>query len=247
MMGLLFLGLKERASLNFSQDMAQKMGNQIWYNECRGKIEGLTVWNEGEAFASLGIGHFIWSPEPFIMQQTFPSFLDFLRRQKVDVPIWLQEMRHCPWQSRQEFMRAQASPQMLQLKELLQNTVSLQVQFIVERLQRVLPKILRHAPDSKKKHIVFQFRRLAKHEAGRFALLDYTNFKGEGFCCPERGWGVVCVLASMQGSLPDKATAEFVEVAKSLLNRRVELSDGQEKRFLKGWHNRLDTYLKFGQ
>jgi hypothetical protein len=38
------------------------IGKKVWANECDGKVEGLTSWNGGEAFPSLGIGHFIWYP-----------------------------------------------------------------------------------------------------------------------------------------------------------------------------------------
>ncbi|PWU11360.1 MAG: hypothetical protein C5B47_00975, partial [Verrucomicrobia bacterium] len=36
------------------------IGAQVWKNECAGTTSGLTSWNRGEDFASLGIGHFIW-------------------------------------------------------------------------------------------------------------------------------------------------------------------------------------------
>src|SRR5258706_488493 len=40
-----------------------RIGKRVWQNECNGTISGLTAWNEGEDFASLGIGHFIWYPK----------------------------------------------------------------------------------------------------------------------------------------------------------------------------------------
>src|SRR5512133_2670274 len=33
-----------------------RIGKKIWQNECNGTISGLTSWNGGEDFASLGIG-----------------------------------------------------------------------------------------------------------------------------------------------------------------------------------------------
>ncbi len=42
-----------------SPDQLQRVGQRIWQNECSGTIDGLTSWNSGEDFASLGIGHFI--------------------------------------------------------------------------------------------------------------------------------------------------------------------------------------------
>ena len=40
----------------------ERIGKRIWSNECNGTVDGLTSWNTGENFASLGIGHFIWYP-----------------------------------------------------------------------------------------------------------------------------------------------------------------------------------------
>jgi hypothetical protein len=48
------------------------IGIKIWFNECGGKVEGLSSWNEGENFASLGIGHFLWHP-PKSKQATYNS------------------------------------------------------------------------------------------------------------------------------------------------------------------------------
>jgi len=56
-----------------------RIGKRVWQNECNGTISGLTAWNEGEDFASLGIGHFIWYPKggrgPF--EESFPKLEDF--------------------------------------------------------------------------------------------------------------------------------------------------------------------------
>jgi hypothetical protein len=39
-------------------DVAQKVGHKIWLNETDGNRDGITSWNAGEEFASLGIGPF---------------------------------------------------------------------------------------------------------------------------------------------------------------------------------------------
>ena len=46
-------------SLTILEPEAKEIGRRIWMNECGGTIEGLTSWNKGEYFASLGLGHFI--------------------------------------------------------------------------------------------------------------------------------------------------------------------------------------------
>src|SRR4051794_39519410 len=51
------------SAVNLSEGEAKRIGQKIWQNECNGTISGLTSWNAGEDFASLGIGHFIWYPE----------------------------------------------------------------------------------------------------------------------------------------------------------------------------------------
>ncbi len=50
------------AGLAISDGQALAAGKRLWHNECAGTVEGLTSWNTGEDFASLGIGHFIWYP-----------------------------------------------------------------------------------------------------------------------------------------------------------------------------------------
>src|SRR5881227_3254303 len=91
-----------------------RIGKKIWQNECNGTISGLTSWNRGEDFASLGIGHFIWYPQgkrgPF--EESFPKLVTFISDHQVNVPNWLLPPRSCPWSSRAEFERAQNSPQM---------------------------------------------------------------------------------------------------------------------------------------
>ncbi|MGZ5512150.1 MAG: hypothetical protein ACXWG7_02070, partial [Chthoniobacterales bacterium] len=62
-------------AITLSRADAQRIGRKVWQNECGGTIAGLTSWNAGENFASLGIGHFIWYPKdvrgPF--EESFPD------------------------------------------------------------------------------------------------------------------------------------------------------------------------------
>jgi len=97
--------------VTLSRNEAIKIGKRIWQNECNGTITGLTAWNEGENFASLGIGHFIWYPKgqrgPF--EESFPKLVSFMTVRGVKLPTLLLGAgeRACPWNSRQEFLRAQ--------------------------------------------------------------------------------------------------------------------------------------------
>src|SRR5438552_18973326 len=63
--GILFIASSRQAfsAIALSHAEALRIGKRIWQNECNGTVAGLTSWNTGEDFASLGIGHFIWYPE----------------------------------------------------------------------------------------------------------------------------------------------------------------------------------------
>ena len=49
-----------KKAIHLSRTDAAAIGSKIWQNECGGTVSGLTSWNAGEDFPSLGIGHFIW-------------------------------------------------------------------------------------------------------------------------------------------------------------------------------------------
>src|SRR5437763_6395271 len=95
-----------------------RIGKRVWQNECNGTISGLTAWNEGEDFASLGSGHFIWYPKgwrgPF--EESFPKLVNFVSKRGAKLPTLLLKGadQSCPWNSRAEFLRAQPAPDMNQ-------------------------------------------------------------------------------------------------------------------------------------
>src|SRR5947208_14982071 len=134
------ISLRPLSAITLSQSEALRIGKKIWQNECNGTVSGLTSWNPGEDFASLGIGHFIWYPEgkrgPF--EESFPRLISFISQQHADVPPWLQNQRACPWRSQSEFDRAQTWPAMTELRYFLARTVDLQAQFFVDRLEHAL-------------------------------------------------------------------------------------------------------------
>jgi hypothetical protein len=82
------LQLQTLGAITLSHTDALKIGKRIWQNECNGTIAGLTSWNEGENFASLGIGHFIWYPKgqrgPF--EESFPKLINFISRRGAKLP-----------------------------------------------------------------------------------------------------------------------------------------------------------------
>ncbi|MGE0207106.1 MAG: hypothetical protein AB7R69_04650 [Candidatus Babeliales bacterium] len=231
----------------------QTIGKKIWHNECKGTIDGLTHWNDGEEFASLGIGHFIWYPatkKPRLFQETFPSLVTFLQTKKAPVPAWLAKTKTCPWHTRQEFIAAHRSVKMQELRTLLATTVNLQTEFIIKNLADHLEKKQKELPKATFDHIKKQFYRVAKNPNGIYALIDYANFKGVGFNPREQynnhGWGLFHVLQTMKGTSSETALAEFCTVAKQILTTRVQNAPQKrnEARWLPGWLNRIDTYLK---
>src|SRR6478752_5380571 len=89
------------AAINLSPAETRRIGNKIWQNECGGTVAGLTSWNAGENFASLGIGHFIWYPKgargPF--EESFPNFVRYVERRgaKLPEPLLGRKDEVCPW------------------------------------------------------------------------------------------------------------------------------------------------------
>jgi hypothetical protein len=228
-------------------DEMMEIGRRIWKNECGGTVEGLTSWNDGETFASLGIGHFIWYPAgqegPF--EESFPKLVGHLQRNGVTLPDWLTSGSDCPWPTRQAFQKDLSSPKMKELRKLLADTVPLQARFIIDRLEASLPRILETLPAAERPAVSAQFYRVAQAPLGPYALADYVNFKGEGINPNERyhgqGWGLLQVLRGMGEGL---VLEQFSSSAARTLERRVENSppERNERRWLPGWLARVKTY-----
>ena len=240
-------------AITISHGDALKVGKRVWQNECNGTISGLTSWNQGEDFASLGIGHFIWYPKgrqgPF--EESFPKLVSFASNRGAKLPTLLLGVgrgQPCPWNSRAEFRKAQNTVDMNQLRRFLVNTIDLQAQFLVSRLEAALPKMLAEAAPADRTKVQQQFERLTKTPQGCYALIDYVNFKGEGVLHTERyqgqGWGLLQVLEAMRGNSDSGAPDEFARAAKVVLTRRVQNAPGDrhESRWLTGWLRRVNSY-----
>ena len=234
--------------LTISEPEAKAIGKRIWINECGGTIEGLTSWNKGEYFASLGIGHFIWYHRikrgPY--EESFPSLVRYLVSKGVNVPEFIFN-KHCPWETREDFVKAKNSPQMIELRNLLFSTIPLQTEFILLRLENALPKMLSAISIKNRSKVQSNFYKLARTAKGKYALMDYINFKGEGTKASERykgqGWGMLQVLEEMNPNTEIRnTTKEFALTAEKILTRRVRNAPRDESIWLKGWQNRLKTY-----
>ncbi|MDD5657417.1 MAG: hypothetical protein PHF00_09215 [Elusimicrobia bacterium] len=245
------LDLASTRGIDVPESDIERIGRRIWLNECGGTIAGLTSWNQGEEFASLGIGHFIWYPAgyegPF--QESFPALLAYLARNGTALPDWLSGDPDCPWPDRAAFQRDIDSARMRELRDLLAATVAPQARFIVERLEAALPRILDTLPSEQRPAVSRQFYRVARVPLGVYALVDYVNFKGEGVSPTERykgqGWGLLQVLQGMRGEGAGQAALdEFALSADEVLTRRVANSppERHEERWLPAWRKRLQTY-----
>lgn len=237
---------KPTATHSSAQVNMAELGRRIWANECAGSVQGLVSWNAGEAFPSLGIGHFIWYPagvrEAF--DESFPKLVAYARSQGVRVPAFFNGP--APWPTKAAF-EADRSGKADAMRRWLAGNVELQTRFIILRSRAALPAMARAS--SSPQTVIARYKALAATTQGMYCLVDYVNFKGEGLKSEERyngqGWGLLQVLEEMQGSPQGRAaTAEFSRAASAVMRRRVANSPAArgEQRWLQGWLNRCATY-----
>ena len=227
-----------------------KVANKIWENECGSTLEGLIHWNRGESFGSFGIGHFIWYPEGErgIYEETFPGFLSFLEDKGEVIPPYLLK-KGCLWSSREEFLEKKEGREARSFRRFLYSTKELQLEFIEKRQEAVIKRMKAELIGAEKEAFIRAFEKIQRDPRGQFALIDYINFKGSGLDKKEsykgKGWGLLQVLLNLDVAAPDVMDA-FVLSAKELLEQRVKNSPKErgEVRWLPGWNNRLDGYLK---
>jgi len=229
------------------------IADKIFRNEGGGDVDKLVHWNDGEDFASMGVGHFTWYPagRPARFGNTFPDVLGHLQACGVQMPGWLQQARYtgAPWHSKSELMYAKSTGQVQELQNMLYQTRLLQAEYIVARAQRAMPQLVGAAPASMRSQVGQNLNAVANTPGGWYVLVDYVNFKGEGMNCNAgykgQNWGLLQVLEEMRPSSPgQEALNEFADAAGRVLVRRVRNSPParNEARWLAGWSNRLNTY-----
>jgi hypothetical protein len=235
--------------IKISKEEIADIGYKIYKNECGLKPENLTHWNEGEGFASMGIGHFLWytAGSSQAHEATFPKLLTFLKQNRVKLPSWLDNnYQTCPWNSMASFNRDFNSAKMRSLRQLLQNTMYQQTLYIIYRFNSSIPRILRAAQaKGTEKHVKEQLYRVARSYMGMYVLIDYSNFKGTGTNPKGGQWGLLQVLENMQGTkIGRMACYDFAKSAAYVLKRRVQNSSNkaQEEKWYPGWLKRLETY-----
>jgi len=257
---LLFIGIILAKPIDISQAQADYIAKKVWQNEGAGKDKYLIWWNEGEDFASLGIGHFIWFPKGHTerFREVFPMLVEFMQARAVKMPKWLTPQTDFPWKTKAEFNadKKAKSKQYMELFSFLKSTYAYQAKFMAQRLSEALPQMLSSINNDKKANTikrrfyeVMHNKDASVNERGLYALLDYINFKGEGTLKSERyngqGWGLLQVLWNMDDKEPNRLKA-FAQSASRMLSRRIGNSPPTrgEERWRKGWNVRLDTYWK---
>lgn len=237
---------KDLASLE-----AQKIGMQIWMNEASQRKDLLVFWSQSESFPSLGIGHCIWFPEgldaPYT--QEFPLLCDYLEEHNVQLPLWLKRACHvgAPWKSREDFLQDNVRTE--ELRILLYSTIELQTQFMIERLERQFSLMVKAANSEQKEKLIHNFNAMSESILGRYALIDYLNFKGSGLNPREvsklHHWGLMQVLLDMPSdTIVENAPQAFAISAAKILIILIQNSAPKYNRikFLRGWINRIITY-----
>ncbi len=246
--------------IQLTKQQANFVAMKVWQNEGAGLDKYLVHWNDGEDFASVGIGHFIWfskgHSEKF--HQTFPHVIRFLESKDINMPDWLNVSTPLPWNTKKEFYQAKKtnSKKYSELFQLLQTTKGYQAEFLAQRLIQSLPKMLEAIPSLEQKktiekrfYLILNKNNGTISKKGLYALLDYVNFKGEGTAISERyldqGWGLLQVLENMNPSESNQLKS-FAESANAMLIRRIKNSPPErgEKRWAKNWHNRVMSYWK---
>lgn len=246
--------------LDLPEEVATKVGLQVWRNETGGDRDAITAWNASEDFASLGIGHFIWFPAglktPFA--ESFPKVGAYLRSRGAKLPVWLDKPKipACPWVDRRAFLAAFHSPRMVELRAFLLDTVGLQTEYLALRMREALPKIVATITDPRERvKVRGQFVRVVNASPDLYPLIDYVNFKGEGIAATEtfigrtsgaaEGWGLKHVLLAMKGDVQDVVSGldAFADAARFVLLRRIA-NNPRDQTWRSGWLARVETYRR---
>lgn len=253
--GLVWVCPPGRAEIDrfHTDEQADCAAKLIFMNECAGKEENLLFWSKNEDFPSLGIGHFIWYPAgrhgPF--RESFPAFIDFALEAGAAAPAWILELpeRRAPWPDRAAFLADRSSARVKELYDFLRTTPRLQAHYILNRFRKMFPSLLDDLDPVDRQPVREKFDLLMTRPEWVFAMIDYVNFKGEGFRSDarygDRGWGLAQVLIEMnKPDDPAQALDEFIAAAERVLERRVNLSPRPtvEFQWLPGWKNRVRGY-----
>lgn len=222
--------------------------------------DDITSWNEGENFASVGIGHYLWYPQysnpqdqpPY--EESFPSLIKFMAQGCNAGPFphvvafnpQTLKIAKCPWRTRKSFYDSFRSEDLRELRTFLLSTDSqfCQVQYQLSKLNDTLNAI------TGRSSVRALIDTLVLNPRGVRALLDYSNFKGTGLNPDENyqgfRWGLKQVLEDAAidfeaDSSFDEAFTLVTQSAKNRLTKRAAIQESVAK-FLTGWLARISGY-----
>lgn len=259
--------------LALTESLIENVGRKVLHNETSCKPMAMVHWNIGEPFPSLGIGHAIWFPRNVSpgFQESFPNLMKFIRARiseggRATMPDWLDvdDVGPAPWGDRDEFLdppihlvgKKQALTNFLSRSEVLR----LQMAFLVNRVEVGILKILADAEWKgefvEAQAIYRNFLDLSSTGFGIRAMVDYTNFKGEGLRWIERTyfnkyqWGLKQVLNLMSEKKSKDVYNSYADAVEVMLHRIVvnvapERRE-QAKKWLPGWMNRVSRTYRDG-
>lgn len=245
---IFFLVLTLSVFAEIQQEQLDKVSELIFKNEASGKKENLIVWNGGEEFISLGIGHFIWYSEGYngVFQESFPQLQEHLVKRGYILPKLLNST-DAPWMTKEEYLIARNTADFKDAIEFLYETKEVQMELIAIRAEKALEEILKYT--DRPQEIEKAFYDVYNSPFGIYPIIDYVNFKGEGIKESEqynnKGWGLLQVLEYVADNKENISPIDkFVMGAKFVLKRRVDNSDParNEAKWLPGWNKRVDTY-----
>lgn len=280
---------RQLRDLNFTDQDYAKIVAYVAGNEFQNNPEGAIDWNDGEAFASLGIGHFIWYPKDVEQRftESFPKMARFLLQNWPDESslndearshyryarnffYTRDEVRFCPWNTKTEFLKWKrenphgwsslifflnhAPVKRIQV-DYLNADFQMSLVALIDDLQgeenlramEALEGITLAQVIDIERHTILN---LLQSKAGATALMDYTNFKGDGIDTRMRyqsvGWGLQQVLFWAQSSEQSALSnlQAFSRAALRTLLRRSELASNPIERdqWIHGWANRVLGY-----
>ena len=191
----------------------------------------------------MGIGHSIWlSEDSEVFYNTFPVMIKFLVKNNVDIPEWMKE-HYNPWKIRDNFIKDEKRRN--ELKSVLIRTKIQQVFFIVENYNNSLAKIVSKLLPGDREMFIKKICLLKNDPRSIYAMLDYSNFKGNGFNdkgeIVKDGWGLLQVIQNMK--LEGNSLLNFVQSTKFVLKRRIK-NNPKDKIWLEGWMKRVNSYLE---
>jgi hypothetical protein len=253
------------SEFKIEESEARRIAAKIFANEGGGKDDKLAEWDldasgKPEKVVSIGMGHFIWYPTgdktPF--HESFPDFMDYVKKSGFpakDIPEFLRKspLGDSPWKTREQFQaywakRNQKGSEANQFFTFLKATKEQQKNFMPQRLVLALPNVFAATSLSggdAKTQLPKVVADLMSSPAGRFAMVDYVNFKGDGSSPSENLNGVRFGLLQVFERLAEKkakspnakiTSKDFGTAANEVLSKRPDYSKWP------GWPGRMLGY-----